>query len=128
MKAFTVSSVLSLALLAATEMNMAQSSTMSRAVLGGVTLDYEMWGPAAGEQVVLVHAGILADWFKPLRDEPALTGRYRVLSYHRVGYAGSSRKCPKPGDSAKGIATSRIFSPICSMSAPPDVSRRSTRS
>ena len=91
MKAFIVSSVLTLALLAATEMNMAQSSTMSRAVLGGVTLDYEMWGPAAGEQVVLVHAGILADWFKPLRDEPALTGRYRVLSYHRVGYAGSSR-------------------------------------
>ncbi|HEY7010061.1 MAG TPA: alpha/beta hydrolase, partial [Jatrophihabitantaceae bacterium] len=38
-----------------------------------------------------VHAGIFADWFKPLRDEPVLTGRHRVLSYHRVGYAGSSR-------------------------------------
>jgi pimeloyl-ACP methyl ester carboxylesterase len=56
-----------------------------------VSLDYEFWGHATGEPVVLVHAGIFADWFKPLRDEPALTGKYRVLSYHRVGYAGSSR-------------------------------------
>ncbi len=91
MKAFTVSSVLTLALLATAEVGMAQSSRMSRAVLDDVALDYEMWGPAAGEPVVLVHAGILADWFRPLRDEPALTGRYRVLSYHRVGYASSSR-------------------------------------
>ncbi len=91
MKAFTVSSMLTLAMLATAEVEMAQTSTMSRAVLDGVSLDYEFWGPAAGEPVVLVHAGIIADWFKPLRDEPALTGKYRVLSYHRVGYAGSSR-------------------------------------
>jgi pimeloyl-ACP methyl ester carboxylesterase len=90
MKAFTVSSVLTLALLAALKIGMAQSSAMSRATLDDVALDYEMWGNA-GEPVVLVHAGIFADWFKPLRDEPALTGRHRVLSYHRVGYAGSSR-------------------------------------
>jgi 3-oxoadipate enol-lactonase len=91
MKAFTVSFFLTLALLAAAEVGMAQTSTMRRAVLDRVALDYEFWGPAAGEPVVLVHAGIFADWFKPLRDEPALTGKYRVLSYHRVGYAGSSR-------------------------------------
>jgi pimeloyl-ACP methyl ester carboxylesterase len=90
MKAFTVSSVLTLALLAALKIGMAQSSAMSRATLDDVALDYEMWGNA-GEPVVLVHAGIFADWFKPLRDEPALTGRHRVVSYHRVGYAGSSR-------------------------------------
>lgn len=95
MKAFTVSSMLTLALLAPAEVAMAQSSTMSRAVLDGLSLDYEFWGPAGGEPVVLVHAGIIADWFKPLRDEPALTGKYRVLSYHRVGYAGSS-KLPGP--------------------------------
>jgi pimeloyl-ACP methyl ester carboxylesterase len=89
MKAFSVSSVLTMALLATAEVGMAQSSTMSRATLDGVALDYVMWG--AGEPVVLVHAGIFADWFKPLRDEPALTSRHRVLSYHRVGYAGSSR-------------------------------------
>ena len=90
MKASTVSSVLTMALLATAEVGMAQPAPMSRATLDGVTLDYEIWG-TAGEPVVLVHAGILADWFKPLRDEPALTGRHRVLSYHRVGYAGSSR-------------------------------------
>jgi pimeloyl-ACP methyl ester carboxylesterase len=90
MKTFTVSSVLTLAVLATVEIGMAQPSTMSRATLDGVALDYEMWG-SSGEPVVLVHAGIFADWFKPLRDEPALTGRHRVLSYHRVGYAGSSR-------------------------------------
>jgi pimeloyl-ACP methyl ester carboxylesterase len=90
MKAFTVSTVLTLAL-AVTEVGMAQISTMSRAILDGVSLDYEFWGHATGEPVVLVHAGIFADWFKPLRDEPALTGKYRVLNYRRVGYAGSSR-------------------------------------
>lgn len=95
MKTFTMASMLTLALLAPAEVAMAQTSTMSRAVLDGLSLDYEFWGPAGGEPVVLVHAGIFADWFNPLRDEPALTGKYRVLSYHRVGYAGSS-KLPGP--------------------------------
>jgi pimeloyl-ACP methyl ester carboxylesterase len=62
---------------------------MSRVNIDGLELEYETRG--SGEPVVLVHAGIFADWFKPLVDEPALTGRYRVVSYHRVGYAGSSR-------------------------------------
>src|SRR5262245_51050932 len=62
---------------------------MSRASLDGVELEYEVRG--VGEPVVLVHAGIFADWFKPLVEEQALTGRYRVVTYHRVGYAGSSR-------------------------------------
>ena len=62
---------------------------MSRASVNGLELEYETRG--SGEPVVLVHAGIFADWFKPLVDEPALTGRYRVVNYHRAGYAGSSR-------------------------------------
>ena len=62
---------------------------LERAQLDGVELEYEIRGE--GEPVVLVHAGIFADWFKPLVDEPALASRYRVVSYHRVGYAGSSR-------------------------------------
>lgn len=62
---------------------------LNRAAIEGVELEYEIRG--AGEPVVLVHAGVCADWFKPLLEEPALTDRYRVLSYHRVGYAGSSR-------------------------------------
>lgn len=40
---------------------------------------------------MLIHAGVCADWFKPLLDEPALSDAYRVVSYHRAGYAGSSR-------------------------------------
>ena len=66
-----------------------QQATMSRATVDGVTLDYATSG--AGDPVVLVHAGIFADWFRPLLDESALTGRHRVLSYHRAGYAGSTR-------------------------------------
>jgi pimeloyl-ACP methyl ester carboxylesterase len=62
---------------------------MDRAALDDVELEYEIQG--TGEPVVLVHAGVCADFFTPLLKEPALTGRYRLLSYHRVGYAGSSR-------------------------------------
>jgi pimeloyl-ACP methyl ester carboxylesterase len=62
---------------------------MDRAVLGGVELEYEVRG--SGEPVVLVHHGAGADWFRPLLEEPVLTGRYRVIHYHRAGYAGSSR-------------------------------------
>jgi pimeloyl-ACP methyl ester carboxylesterase len=63
--------------------------TMSRASLDGIELEYEVRG--TGEPVVLVHAGVFARWYQPLLDEPALAGRYRVLTYHRIGYAGSSR-------------------------------------
>src|SRR6266850_7603202 len=55
----------------------------------GLQLEYTVLG--SGEPVVLVHAGLFAEWFKPLLEEPALTARYRVVSFHRVGYAGSSR-------------------------------------
>ena len=98
MKASTASSIVIMALLAAAEVGMAQdvrsaqdraARPLSRATVEGLELEYETRG--SGEPVVLVHAGIFADWFKPLLDEPALTGRYRVVSYHRVGYAGSSR-------------------------------------
>jgi pimeloyl-ACP methyl ester carboxylesterase len=62
---------------------------MSRANLGGIELEYEVRG--GGEPVILVHAGVFAGWYKPLLDEPTLAGRYRVVTYHRIGYAGSSR-------------------------------------
>jgi len=44
--------------------------------------------------VVLLHHGAGADWFNPLFDEPFLTGRYRLLRYHRAGYARSSPLAP----------------------------------
>jgi len=61
---------------------------MDRPALDGIELEYEVQG--TGEPVVLVHAGVCADFFNPLLKEPALTARYRLLTYHRVGYAGSS--------------------------------------
>ena len=59
------------------------------AVEPGVELEY--WVQGSGEPVILLHAGLFADWFQPLLDQPALATRYRLLSLHRVGYAGSSR-------------------------------------
>ena len=44
-----------------------------------IELEYRVRG--AGEPVVLAHAGLFADWFQPLLEEPALATRYRVLSY-----------------------------------------------
>ncbi|HSF03273.1 MAG TPA: hypothetical protein VLA62_09690, partial [Solirubrobacterales bacterium] len=46
---------------------------MSRVNVDGLELEYESRG--SGEPVVLIHAGIFADWFKPLLEEAALTGR-----------------------------------------------------
>ena len=61
---------------------------MERADIDGLTLEYEDRG--SGEPILLMHAGLCADWFKPLVDEPALERR-RLIRYHRVGYAGSGR-------------------------------------
>ena len=62
---------------------------MDRAPLGDVELEYELYG--AGEPVLFIHPGIFADWFTPLFPEHALTSRYRLVHYHRVGCVGSSR-------------------------------------
>ena len=61
---------------------------MKRAAFEGIELEYAVQG--AGEPVVLIHPGHFAGWFS-LVTEPALIGRYSVLTYHRVGCAGSSR-------------------------------------
>jgi pimeloyl-ACP methyl ester carboxylesterase len=64
-------------------------SEMGRAAVDGLELEYEVRG--SGEPVVLIHWGVSATWAGPLLDEPALADRYRLLSYHRAGFAGSSR-------------------------------------
>jgi pimeloyl-ACP methyl ester carboxylesterase len=61
---------------------------MKRADVDGTVLEYSDHG--TGEPVVLMHAGLCAAWFEPLLDEAALAG-YRLIAYHRAGYAGSSR-------------------------------------
>jgi pimeloyl-ACP methyl ester carboxylesterase len=62
---------------------------MSRAAIDGVELEYRTFG--SGEPVMLVHAGIFADFFTPLCEQRALTEHYLLVNYHRVGCAGSSR-------------------------------------
>lgn len=50
--------------------------TLARADLGGIRLAYEVRG--TGEPVVLLHAGVFADWFVPLLEQSALTERHRL--------------------------------------------------
>jgi pimeloyl-ACP methyl ester carboxylesterase len=61
---------------------------MERATVDGLELEYELRG--SGEPVVLIHWGLCAAWAEPLMDEPALADRYRLLRYHRAGFAGSA--------------------------------------
>ncbi len=60
---------------------------MDRAVVDGITLEYEVTG--TGEPVVLIHGALIADSFRPLLTEPSLA-HYRLITYHRRGYMGSS--------------------------------------
>ena len=61
---------------------------MDRATLEGIELEFDIRGN--GEPVVMIHPGHFADWFLPLLAEPVLADHYRLLTYHRVGCAGSS--------------------------------------
>lgn len=61
---------------------------MNRAVLNDLTLAYE--GTGAGGPIVSIHGALIADAFRPLLAESALTSGHRVLVYHRRGYAGST--------------------------------------
>jgi pimeloyl-ACP methyl ester carboxylesterase len=62
---------------------------MQRVNLNGVDLEYDVQG--SGEPLLLIHGSILADAFFPLLVEPRITNNYRVISYHRRGFAGSTR-------------------------------------
>jgi pimeloyl-ACP methyl ester carboxylesterase len=61
---------------------------MQRAAVDGLELEYEVRG--SGEPIVLIHWGVGARWAEPLLDAPALASRYRLLNYHRAGFAGST--------------------------------------
>ena len=62
---------------------------MDRVALEGIELEFDIRG--VGDPVVFIHPGHFAEWFAPLLDQPALVDRYRLVTYHRVGCAGSSR-------------------------------------
>jgi pimeloyl-ACP methyl ester carboxylesterase len=60
-----------------------------RVPIEGGELEYGVRG--SGEPVLLIHGAILADAFTPLLAQPVLTDRYRLIHYHRRGFAGSCR-------------------------------------
>jgi pimeloyl-ACP methyl ester carboxylesterase len=62
---------------------------VARFVVDGVTLEYEESG--VGEPVVFIHGVLIADSFRPLRLDFGQVDRYRLITYHRRGYVGSSR-------------------------------------
>jgi pimeloyl-ACP methyl ester carboxylesterase len=59
---------------------------MDEFTVDGIRLAYEVEGN--GEPVVLIHAGVVADFFAPLMGRPELEG-YRLIRYHRPGYGRS---------------------------------------
>ena len=61
---------------------------MERVQVKGAELEFDVRG--AGEPVLLIHGSIVADAFAPLLAQDTLTDRYRVIQYHRVGFAGSA--------------------------------------
>jgi len=65
--------------------------TMPQARVNGIQLEYEVTGE--GEPVLLI-SPVLADGFLPLLSEPSLAHRYRLITYHKRGWAGSTHTPP----------------------------------
>jgi pimeloyl-ACP methyl ester carboxylesterase len=61
---------------------------MEKAKVNGVELEYDVTG--SGEPVLLI-SPVVADGFLPLVSERALTARYRLITYHKRGWVGSTR-------------------------------------
>ena len=64
------------------------SINLERVNVNDGELEYEVRG--TGEPVVLIHGAIIADAFAPITMEDTLTAHYRVIRYHRRGFAGST--------------------------------------
>jgi len=62
---------------------------MERVTLNGAAIEYEVRG--SGEPLMLIHGSIIADAFFPLINQAGIANNYRVISYHRRGFAGSAR-------------------------------------
>ena len=61
---------------------------METVVVDGIKLKYEVSG--SGEAAIFIHGAFIADSFRPLLFEPVLAQHYKLIMYHRRGYAGSS--------------------------------------
>jgi pimeloyl-ACP methyl ester carboxylesterase len=64
---------------------------MKRATVNRVELEYEVTG--SGEPVLLI-SPVVTDGFLPLLSERALADRYRLIRYHKRGWAGSTHTPP----------------------------------
>src|SRR6266487_2962178 len=71
------------------EGRMISQELKQRLSVDGAMLEYEVVG--AGEPIVLIHGALIAEAYAPLCGEAELTAHYRLVRYHRRGYAGSSR-------------------------------------
>lgn len=67
-------------------------SGWQRVDLPGGSLEYRATG-SGGEPVLLIHGSVFADAFDGLLQQPALA-HYQLITYHRRGFAGSSRAIP----------------------------------
>ena len=76
-----------------------------QASVNGGILEYEVMG--SGEPVLLIHGAFIAEAYAPLCREPALAP-YRLIRYHRRGYAGSS-PVPSPLGVAQQAADARAL-------------------
>jgi pimeloyl-ACP methyl ester carboxylesterase len=79
---------------------------MERAVVDGIVLFYAVSG--TGEPIVFVHGAFIADAFRPLVAEPSLRDNYRLITYRRRGYGGSTRT-PDPVGIARQAADCRAL-------------------
>ena len=61
--------------------------TIKTAMVAGTTIEYADHGE--GEPLLLVHAGVFADWFVPLAASEALDG-LRVIRVRRAGYGANA--------------------------------------
>jgi pimeloyl-ACP methyl ester carboxylesterase len=66
---------------------MSPAETLHRLAVPGADVEYSDRG--TGDPVVLVHAGIYADWFLPVAARPELDA-FRVVRVRRAGYTGGS--------------------------------------
>jgi pimeloyl-ACP methyl ester carboxylesterase len=63
---------------------------MERISVDGVELEYEVIGAATGPPVLFIHGSHVAEAMRPLVEERALSDSYRIVQYHRRGFAGST--------------------------------------
>src|SRR5215218_2672130 len=84
---------------------LSRGGLMDSATVNGVELEYEVTG--SGEPVLLSSPAVPRG-FLPLLSEPALADRYRMIRYHRRGWAGSTHTLP-PGSIADHAADAAAF-------------------